>query len=190
MHSFVSLFARPSTRLLVTLALVATPLAASAQPPAGGPPGRGQAGGDPSARMEARLAELTQRLSLTPQQQTQARQIQTETRAELDALRQSAQGSANPRQDPALRARFREIRWRAEDRLWALLSCEQKDRLRILMREKRAERMERRMQQGPHGGHGHGGRGGRGPHGQARPAGGPQASADIVEDGDDEVFGI
>lgn len=188
MPSFVSFFARPSIRLLAALAMLALPVAGSAQPPGGGPPARGQAAaGDPNARMEARLAELTARLSLTPQQQTEARRIYTETRAELDALRQSAAGTENARQDPALRARFREIRFRAEDRLWALLRCEQKDQLRLLMREKRTERMERRMQHAPRGGHG---RGGRGHHGQAGPGPGPQASADIVEDGDDEVFGI
>lgn len=128
---------------------------AAAQPPASGAAPDGHRGFD----VEARLAELRTRLTLDAAQTTQVRAILEDGKRRMEALRAEG-GAPSPERH---RAR-RDILWSVEDRIWALLTCAQKDAFRLYHREQMAERMERRHAE--HGGHGaHGGQGGRGGHG-------------------------
>jgi hypothetical protein len=113
---------------------------ALAQPPDG-----------PGFDVETRLAELTARVGLDAAQAQQARVILTDARQQLLAARASAaQGG------PPMPERRRAILWQAEDRLWAILSCPQKDAFRLYIRERMAERLEHRAESRGGGASGHG----------------------------------
>lgn len=140
------------TLVIAAFALVLTSLAPApvmAQPPQGA-----QQGFD----VEQRLAEITARVGLDAAQQAQARTILTDARNELEQARAAAARGAA--QMPEQR---RAILFRAEDRLWAILSCAQKDAFRLYVRERMLERMERRAEVfgPPPGPRGRGGRGRR-----------------------------
>ena len=138
------------TLVIAAFALVLTSLApSSAQPPQAA-----QQGFD----VEQRLAEITARVGLDATQQAQARTILTDARNELEQARAAA--ARGTVQMPEQR---RAILFRAEDRLWAILTCAQKDAFRLYVRERMLERRERRAEVfgPPPGPRGRGGRGRR-----------------------------
>lgn len=102
--------------------------------PHGGP--HGQAGQWSPQRMEAHLAEMTERLDLSAAQQTAVRAIME------DAAARGAEIKEMPRGKEKLVA-LKDLRFATEDRIYANLSCEQRDGLRLLQREHKVERMER-----------------------------------------------
>jgi Spy/CpxP family protein refolding chaperone len=102
--------------------------------PHGGP--HGQAGQWSPQRMEAHLAEMTERLDLSAAQQRAVRAIME------DAAARGAEIKEMPRGKEKLVA-LKDLRFATEDRIYANLSCEQRDGLRLLQREHKVERMER-----------------------------------------------
>lgn len=137
---------------MFAVALAIAPLAASssalAQPPDAGTP----EGFD----VERRLTELQARVGLDATQVPAVRTILEDARRQMEALRASA--GAGPR-DGRFRDARRAILFQVEDRIWALLSCTQKDAFRLYIREQMVERHARREEHGPHGRHGGRGRG-------------------------------
>jgi Spy/CpxP family protein refolding chaperone len=107
--------------------------------PHGGP--HGQAGQWSPQRMEAHLAEMTERLDLSAAQQTAVRAIME------DAAARGAEIKEMPRGKEKLVA-LKDLRFATEDRIYANLSCEQRDGLRLLQREHKVERMERHFRGG------------------------------------------
>ena len=122
--------------LLATLLIggVTHPESAAAQPGAGA-----HAGVD----VEARLAELRVRLGLDANQTNQVRAILVDARTQMDALRASAStGPRGPGAFADFRQRRRAILFQVEDRIWAVLSCPQKDAFRLYIREQMEERLD------------------------------------------------
>jgi hypothetical protein len=93
--------------------------------------------------IEARVSELVARLALTQEQVTAVRGILAEARSELAAMRTAAPPG------PDRRDARQAILWRAEDRIWALLTCTQKDAYRILERERHTAQLERLAEERP-----------------------------------------
>jgi hypothetical protein len=101
------------------------PVSASAQPAVG------------RRSVEPRVQALAARLALSPQQTGEVRVILLDAQAELVAMRDDIRTPGPERQ--AARQR---ILWHAEDRIWALLTCPQKDAYRLMERERRAAQLE------------------------------------------------
>lgn len=113
-------------RIFVLAMLVAaTATAARAQPP------------EAEAReaLEARVRLLEGRLGLSPSQVGEVRAILRDAAVRLRALRAAREDDGAP---GARRDARQRILWEAEDRIWALLDCTQKDAYRLLERERRA----------------------------------------------------
>ena len=106
--------------------------------PHGGPHGNG--GPFSEERMEELLAEMTERLDLSAEQETQIRTIAEDAKAEAAAIKEM------PRSKEKMVA-FRNLHFATEDQIYANLSCEQREELRLLKRERRAEWMEERFEQ-------------------------------------------
>ena len=122
----------------VTFALLALPAAALAQPADGGvaegpPPGHGHGHGHDIEQM---IRTVTERVQLSPDKAAQVERIMRETARRMRELHQGPRG-------PEMRTQARQLHWDAEDRIHAILSCEGRERMRVLMREHRARKMER-----------------------------------------------
>lgn len=104
---------------------------------------RAQRGGIVDRVIEARVETLVARLALTQEQVTAVRAILVDARRELAAMRVSAAPG------PSRRDARQAVLWRAEDRIWALLTCAQKDAYRILERERHAAQLERLAEERP-----------------------------------------
>lgn len=163
-----TLFRRIASTLVLAAALALPTGAALAQgaPDAAPRPGRG--GGRPQRdfgeHLEQRLQRMTQELGLSAAQQAQIRQIFAEARQRRQALR--PQGG-----EPTVETRraMMQLRWDLQDRVHAVLTQQQRDR----MRQMRRERMLQRMEEGGGRFRGHHGRGrwdGRGRGGRGRGA--------------------
>lgn len=148
-----STFRQLALALALGLPSLAQPVLA--QPPTMPPPMAQDRGFD----VEARLAELRQRLSLDDRQTERVRVILQEAHARMQALRASSEGPGDER----VRLERRQILWDVEDRIWALLSCPQKDAFRLYVRERAAARMDAMGHRRGHGMHGRGF-----PHGRGR----------------------
>lgn len=155
--------------LALSFALALGAGAAQAQAPERGERGeRGERRGpDPARmqeRMEQRIEAMRAPLSLTPAQVAQLRAIFTETGEQMRAVHASEDLERGARRDAA-----RAIRFRADDRIHAILSAEQREALRIF---RRTERGEHRGMRGHHGRRGERGdcgeRGERGERGPGR----------------------
>ena len=138
-----------TTRLAFGAALAAgLLLAPQAGAQQGEQQGRGRAergqGADPAQRLERRIGMLTERLQLSTQQAAQVRQILTQEQADVQALRQKAEGGASRE---SLRPEMQAIRQRTEQRIDSVLTAEQRakyNELREQMRQRRGgERGER-----------------------------------------------
>jgi Spy/CpxP family protein refolding chaperone len=140
------------TGALLTLAVLALPALATAQD--GGVagarrgPGPGARGRGPSPermlqRMEQRLEQMKTRLALTPAQERRIRRAMRE-----GANRAREVLNRQPQPSPERRAALRQIRWDVSDRIHEALSCDQREQLRRLRREHRAQRGPRRGRRG------------------------------------------
>jgi len=103
----------------------------------GGPHGKG--GPWSPEKMEEHLAEMTQRLNLNDAQEASIRAIMERAQAQHQEL------AAMPRGKEKFTA-MKELRFATEDQIYANLSCEQREDLRLLKREHRVERMEQRFE--------------------------------------------
>ncbi len=111
-------------------------LAASAGVRAQPPPMRDHPG------VAARADALTTRLALTAAQRVSVIAILEQAERALRALRPSA------REGEDVHAERQRILWDAEDRIWALLSCTQKDAYRLMERERRGALLDRMREHG------------------------------------------
>ena len=91
-------------------------------------------------KMEQHLTEMTDRLNLSESQAVQIRAIFDVARDKGQAIKEQ------PKSREKMEA-FRDLRFSTEDQLYAVLSCEQREGLRKLKREHKAQKMEKRWQQ-------------------------------------------
>ena len=105
--------------------------------PHSGPHGRG--GYWTPERIEAHIAEMTDRLDLSPAQEQQIRAIMDQAQANAAEIREM------PRSKEKMVA-LRDLHFATEDQIYANLSCEQREGLRQLKRAHHAERMNAHWQ--------------------------------------------
>jgi len=103
----------------------------------GGPHGHG-AHWSPE-KMEEHLTEMTQRLDLTPEQETSIRAIMEQAVAQRQEIKEM------PRSKEKFVA-MRDVRFATEDQIYANLTCAQREELRLVKREHKVERMEERFE--------------------------------------------
>lgn len=99
----------------------------------GGPHGHGWT----PEKMQQHVNEMIEKLDLSPAQAEQVRRIMSEAqtrRAEIEEL---------PRGPEKFEA-MRDLHFATEDQIYANLSCEQREQLRLLKREHKADRMQER----------------------------------------------
>jgi periplasmic protein CpxP/Spy len=126
---------------LCTIALSALPAMAQDPTP---PPVQDQSAptrgghGDPGQREERQLQFLTKKLNLTPDQVTQVKAINDDSRSQMTALRND---TATPQADK--RTKMMDIRKASQDKIRAVLTDDQKtkyDALQAQMRDRRESR--------------------------------------------------
>ncbi len=105
--------------------------------PQGGPHGKG--GPWSPEKMEEHLTEMTQRLELDPAQEASIRAIVERAQTQREEMKDM------PRSKEKFVA-MKELRFATEDQIYANLSCEQREELRLLKREHKVERMEQRFE--------------------------------------------
>jgi Spy/CpxP family protein refolding chaperone len=103
----------------------------------GGPHGHG--GHWSPEKMEEHLTEMTQRLDLTPEQETNIRAIMEQAVAQRQEIKEM------PRSKEKFVA-MRDVRFATEDQIYANLTCAQREELRLVKREHKVERMEERFE--------------------------------------------
>lgn len=89
--------------------------------------------------MEEHLTEMTQRLELDPAQEASIRAIVERAQTQREEIKDM------PRSKEKFVA-MKELRFATEDQIYANLSCEQREELRLLKREHKVERMEQRFE--------------------------------------------
>lgn len=119
------------------LVLTAGGIALAHGGPPGGPHGRG--GPFSEAKMEAFLEEMVERLDLSSAQEQQVRTIAEGAKSQAAEIKEMERGKEKF-------LAFRDLHFATEDQIYANLSCEQRDELRLLKREKKAEMMEQRFE--------------------------------------------
>ena len=106
-------------------------------PPAGQMRGRG---GNP----ERELQQLTQRLSLTPDQQTQVKGLLAERRQKMEELRKSSSGTdASAQGAPPNRDQVMAIRSATDTKINSLLNDDQKTKFAAWQQERKARMQQR-----------------------------------------------
>ena len=107
----------------------------------GGPHGGSHGKGGPWSpeKMEEHLTEMTQRLELDPAQEASIRAIVERAQTQREEIKDM------PRSKEKFVA-MKELRFATEDQIYANLSCEQREELRLLKREHKVERMEQRFE--------------------------------------------
>ena len=90
-------------------------------------------------KMEQHLTEMTDRLDLSTAQETQIRTIMEQAQTRAKEIKEMPRG-------PEKLATFRDLRFATEDQIYANLSCAQREELRLLKREHKAERMQERWE--------------------------------------------
>ena len=103
----------------------------------GGPHGRG--GPFNEARMDQFVEDMIERLDLSAAQEEQIRTITDSAKAQAQEIKDMPRG-----QEKFIA--FRDLRFATEDQIYANLSCEQREQLRLLKREHRAEMMQQRFE--------------------------------------------
>jgi periplasmic protein CpxP/Spy len=124
------------TTALSTLPVMAQDPAPAATQDQAGPPNGGHRGA--GQREEHQVEFLTKKLNLTPDQVTQVKAIDDDSRAQMTALRQD---STTPQADK--RAKMMDIHKASQDKIRAVLTDDQKtkyDALQAQMRERRESR--------------------------------------------------
>jgi Spy/CpxP family protein refolding chaperone len=89
--------------------------------------------------MDALLEEMIERLDLSPAQEQQVRTIAEDAKTQAAEIKEMERGKEKF-------LAFRDLHFTTEDQIYANLSCEQRDELRLLKREKKAEMMEKRFE--------------------------------------------
>lgn len=90
-------------------------------------------------RMEQHMREIFQQLDLSAAQEAQIETIMADTKAQITEIKDM------PRSQEKFEA-MRDLRFTTEDQIHANLSCEQREQLRLLTQEHRAERMQKRFE--------------------------------------------
>ena len=90
-------------------------------------------------KIEEHLTEMTQRLNLSEAQEAQIRTLMERAQTRAQEIKEM------PR-SPEKFAAFRDLHFTTEDQIYANLSCAQREELRILKREHKAERMRERWE--------------------------------------------
>jgi Spy/CpxP family protein refolding chaperone len=103
----------------------------------GGPHGRG--GPWSPEKMEEHLSEMSQRLDLSPEQEAEVRAIMEKASAQGEQIKEMPRGKEKF-------VAMKDLRFATEDQIYANLSCEQREGLRLLKREHKVERMEQRFE--------------------------------------------
>jgi hypothetical protein len=103
----------------------------------GGP--HGERGPWSPEKMEEHLTEMTQRLDLNDAQQASIRAIMERAQAQRQEIRDMPRGKKKF-------TAMKDLRFATEDQIYANLSCEQREGLRLLKREHKVERMEERFE--------------------------------------------
>ncbi|MEM7435441.1 MAG: hypothetical protein AAF436_09845 [Myxococcota bacterium] len=106
---------------------------ASASP--GGPQGKHWS----PEKMEKHMNEMIEELSLSSAQEAQIRTIMGQAQTRIAEIKDMPKG-------PEKFEAFRDLHFTTEDQIYANLSCEQREELRLLKREHRAERMQKRWE--------------------------------------------
>ncbi len=106
--------------------------------PHGGPHGAG--GPFSGQKMEELLSEMVERLDLSPTQEQQVRTIAQNAKVKAEEIKEMPRGKEKM-------VAFRDLHFATEDQMYANLSCEQREELRLLKREHKVERMEQRFEQ-------------------------------------------
>jgi Spy/CpxP family protein refolding chaperone len=131
--------------LLIAGILAATSCALWAQ---GNPQADPQAAGQMRGRggnPERELKQLTERLSLSPEQQTQVKSLLMERRQKMEELRKaSAGGDASAQAAPPGREQMEAVRNDTDTKISGLLNDDQKTKFAALQQERKA-RMQRRQ---------------------------------------------
>jgi Spy/CpxP family protein refolding chaperone len=122
---------------VTAIALTAGGVAFAHGGPHGGPHGKG--GPWSPEKMEEHLTEMTQRLELDPAQEASIRAIVERAQTQREEIKDM------PRSKEKFVA-MKELRFATEDQIYANLSCEQREELRLLKREHKVERMEQRFE--------------------------------------------
>lgn len=122
---------------VTAIALTAGGVAFAHGGPHGGPHGKG--GLWSPEKMEEHLTEMTQRLELDPAQEASIRAIVERAQTQREEIKDM------PRSKEKFVA-MKELRFATEDQIYANLSCEQREELRLLKREHKVERMEQRFE--------------------------------------------
>jgi len=99
----------------------------------GGP--HGKDGPWSEERMDAFLEQMIQRLDVSPEQEQQIRTIADGAKLEASEIREMPRGKEKL-------VAFRDLHFATEDQIYANLSCEQREELRLLKREHKIERMQ------------------------------------------------
>jgi Spy/CpxP family protein refolding chaperone len=103
----------------------------------GGPHGKG--GPWSPEKMEEHLTEMTERLELNAEQEANIRAIVEQTQTQRQEIKDMPRGKEKF-------VAMRDLRFATEDQIYANLTCEQRDELRLLKREHKVERMEQRFE--------------------------------------------
>lgn len=119
------------------LALTAGGVALAHGGPHGGPHGKG--GPWSEENMDQFIEEMVDRLDLSPAQERQVRTIAQDTKARAAEMEEMERGKEKF-------LAFRDLHFATEDQIYANLSCEQREELRLLKREKKTEHMEQRFE--------------------------------------------
>jgi Spy/CpxP family protein refolding chaperone len=90
-------------------------------------------------KVEQHLAEMTQRLELNAEQEASIRAIMEQTATRGQEIKEM------PRSKEKFIA-MKDLRFATEDRIYANLTCAQREDLRLLKREHKVERMEERFE--------------------------------------------
>jgi protein CpxP len=141
-----TIFRRPvlQVALLALCTAALSGLTAKAQDPAPPPPAQDQSGPPngghrgPGGREEHQIEFLTKKLNLTPDQVTQVKAIDDDSRAQMKALHED---TSTPNADK--RSKMMDIRKASQDKIRAVLTDDQKtryDALQAQMRERRESR--------------------------------------------------
>ncbi|MEM8606251.1 MAG: hypothetical protein AAGF92_04060 [Myxococcota bacterium] len=102
-------------------------------------PGEGHGKRWSPEKMAQHMNEIISELDLSAAQEAQMRTIMTDARAQMEAIEEM------PRSQAKFEA-FREVLFTTDDQIHANLSCEQREQLRLLKREHKAERMKERFE--------------------------------------------
>ena len=90
-------------------------------------------------KMQQHFDDMVEQLSLSDAQETQIRATFDEAKARAEEIKEMPRG-------PEKFEAFRDLYFTTEDAIYANLTCEQREELRLLRRERRAEKMQERWE--------------------------------------------